>query len=418
MASPPNKRPRQASLHPEPRIIRDPMQLSPCARCQDRNMTTSYAPRQPFQPQARLSVSSSASSRSSPSLPPTMTELDPQAGFQLSDEDDDSDPTRSSLPAEMKDALHLQDLELMMHWCTTTYRSVLRDRLDKALWQTVIPRLSLRHAPLRHGLLAVSALHLAATSTSPDQKRTYVITARDHQTEALAGIQLAELSDLTTAECNAVFALCMLMTVFRFAYCQINKVEDEPVHDHEEDDELFSILDEFIEVFQLTKWLLDAMRTVGGRVAASELASLTAPAEAHPTMPDMSRLVVQALQRQNELETARQPTQHKTAVFESAIHHLSDSLETLMKGAEPKAFAFCWISNVPSAFMDLVEEHHPFALVVLAHYAVILHHLRDSWWMGDWGSRLLREIGDTLGPDWRPLINWPVDATGCFLPEV
>ncbi|KAJ5820447.1 hypothetical protein N7474_006038 [Penicillium riverlandense] len=417
MASPPNKRPRQASLHHEARIIMDAMQLSPCARCKARNMTTSYAPQQTFQPQARLSVSSSASSRSSPSLPPTMTEVDPQASFRLSDEDDDSDPTQSSLPAEMEDALHLQDLELMMHWCTTTYRSVVRDRLDKPLWQTVIPRLSLRHAPLRHGLLALSALHLSTTSTSPEQKWTYVVTAREHHSEALAGIQLAELYDLTTAECNAVYALCILMTIFPFAYCQINNVEDEPAHD-EGDDEQSSILDEFIEVFQLTRWLLGAMKAVMSRVAASDLAPLTSPAEACPTMPDMSRLVVQALQRQNELETARQPTQHETAVFESAIHHLSDSLETLMKGAEPKAFAFCWISQVPTAFVDLVEQRQPFALVVLAHYAVILHHLRDSWWMGEWGTRVLREIGDALGPDWRPLINWPVDATGCFLPEI
>lgn len=348
-----------------------------------------------------------------------MTELDPQTSLRLSDEDDDSDPMQASLPAEMEEALHLQDLELMMHWCTTTYRSVMRDRLDKPLWQTVIPRLSLRHAPLRHGLLALSALHLAATSMSPDRKWTYVVTAREHQTEALAGIQSAELYDLTTAECSAVFALCILMTIFPFAYCQINNVEDEPPHDDdEEDDGQSSILDEFIEVFQLTRWLLGAMNAVTDRVAASDLAPLTTPAEARPTMPDMSRLVVQALQRQNELETAREPAQHETAVFESAIHHLSDSLETLMKGAEPKTFAFCWISNVPAAFVDLVEQRQPFALVVLAHYTVIIHHLRDSWWMGDWGTRVLREIGDALGPDWRPLINWPVDATGCFLPEI
>jgi hypothetical protein len=37
--------------------------------------------------------------------------------------------------------------------------------------------------------------------------------------------------------------------------------------------------------------------------------------------------------------------------------------------------------------------------------------------MGDWGTRILREIGELLEPEWRELISWPIDATGCFIPE-
>lgn len=88
-----------------------------------------------------------------------------------------------------------------------------------------------------------------------------------------------------------------------------------------------------------------------------------------------------------------------------------------MKGGEPKVFAFCWTFRVPSEFLELLEERQPFALTVLAHYAVVLHNLKDSWWMGDWGTRILSAIGDQLDPDWRALIGWAVDATGCLISE-
>jgi hypothetical protein len=88
-----------------------------------------------------------------------------------------------------------------------------------------------------------------------------------------------------------------------------------------------------------------------------------------------------------------------------------------MGGGEPTDFAFCWAYRIPVRFQDLIRERQPFALVVLAHYAVVLHHLHESWWMGSWGTRILNEIVDYLDPEWRELISWPIDATGCLVPE-
>jgi hypothetical protein len=197
------------------------------------------------------------------------------------------------------------------------------------------------------------------------------------------------------------------MIVFTFGYCLV---------DCENNTDQPEILDEFFEVFRLTRWLISIMNPLLGRVEAGELGPLVKPEDSHPTMPDMSRLVVLSLRRQNGMEALRDPA-HEETLYESAIEHLSVSLEKLMKGGEPKVFAFCWIFRVPAGFLELLEARQPFALVVLAHYAVNLHHLRDCWWMGDWGTRILSEIGDSLEPEWRALIGWPVDATGCFIPQ-
>jgi hypothetical protein len=280
-----------------------------------------------------------------------------------------------------------------------------RDDVAEALWQTVIPRLSLRHPSLRHGLLALSALQIAGTSTSPGRKWRYLVSAREHQSHALAGISLDGMQDLTTAQCNATFALCCVLLVFSFAYCLI----DDDLKDEEQPD----ILDEFLEVFELTRWLVGAMSMTMERVAVGELYPLINPEKTRPTMPDMSQLVVSTLRRQNESE-AQLDSSHEKDVYDKAIEHLQSSLEQLMNGGEPKDYAFCWTFRVPVRYQDLVRERKPFALVILAHYAVILHYLRDSWWMGDWGIRILREVDACLEPKFRHLISWPIDATGGY----
>jgi hypothetical protein len=294
----------------------------------------------------------------------------------------------------------------MMHWCTSTYKSMARDSNSERIWQQTIPNLSLHHPALREGLLALSALHIASTSTS-SRRWQYLDTARTHRAQALLGLHPdGETSDLLDSECDATFALCCLMVVFAFGYCLVDgdNDADEP-----------EILDEFFEVFQLTRWLVSIMTPVLDRVATGDLSPLVKPEDPLPTMPDMSRLVILSLRRRNGCE-ARQDPAHDETLYDAAIEHLSHDLEKLMKGGEPKVFAFCWSFRIPAGFLELLEARQPFALVVLAHYAVILHHLRDSWWMGSWATRILLEIGDLLKPEWRALIGWPADAMGCFIP--
>ncbi|KAJ5353454.1 hypothetical protein N7541_006018 [Penicillium brevicompactum] len=302
---------------------------------------------------------------------------------------------------DLLEATHLQDLELMMQWCTSTYKTMARNPASETLWQTTVPTLSLRHPSLRQGLLALSALHLAS-KTSSSRRWQYLETARVHQSQALAALSSTQL-DLE-ADPNATFTLCCLMIAFAFGYCLID----------DDDNDKPDVLHEFFEVLHLTRWLVSIIMPLLDRVAAGDLNSLIQPEDPRPTMPDMSRLVVLALRRQNALETLRDPA-HEEPLYESAIEHLSTALEQLMKGGEPKMFAFCWCFRVPTGFLELLEARRPFALVILAHYAVVLHHLRDSWWMGDWGAQVLSRIGDSLEPEWRALVGWPVDATGCFL---
>lgn len=295
----------------------------------------------------------------------------------------------------------------MMHWCTTTYRSMARGPAAEPVWQIVIPELSLRHLALHHGLLALSALQLAGISTSYSDRLRFLNSALKHQHQALQGMKVDETQELTTSQCNASFALCCVLLAFSFGYSQI----DSGINECE--GKRCDTLDDFLIVFESMRWLVSTMMMIVDRVAVGELHPLVQPETNQVTMPDTSQLVIAALQRQNDAEATLDPN-HEKEVYDQAIDHLKWLLEQLMNGGKPKDFAFCGIVLIPLRYQDLLRERESFALVILAHYAVILHQMRGTWWVGDWGLRILEEIDHCLEAQYRHLMSWPIDATGVY----
>lgn len=68
---------------------------------------------------------------------------------------------------------------------------------------------------------------------------------------------------------------------------------------------------------------------------------------------------------------------------------------------------FAWLITASPHFVELLREHRPESLVLLAYYAVILHKRRDSWVIGDAGKYLLDSTMCHLGHHWDPWLEWP-----------
>lgn len=75
-----------------------------------------------------------------------------------------------------------------------------------------------------------------------------------------------------------------------------------------------------------------------------------------------------------------------------------------------------WTMLVPPEFTSLLASKRPEALVVLAHYALLLHYGRHLWQVGDAGAYMLSNIGSHLGSNWDPWLEYPqrmvAQATG------
>lgn len=82
-------------------------------------------------------------------------------------------------------------------------------------------------------------------------------------------------------------------------------------------------------------------------------------------------------------------------------HHVAAT--TRHKSSAPMSFA----ARVNPLFMDLAEQRQPEALVIVAHYAVLIHWCRDFWIFRDAGEFLIRGIAGYVGKYWQQWLVYP-----------
>lgn len=67
-----------------------------------------------------------------------------------------------------------------------------------------------------------------------------------------------------------------------------------------------------------------------------------------------------------------------------------------------------WPIKVPEAFFAMVKEQRPEALIVSAHYSLLLNKVDRLWYMQTMSRRLLQTIFGKLGKEWESWIAWPL----------
>lgn len=68
---------------------------------------------------------------------------------------------------------------------------------------------------------------------------------------------------------------------------------------------------------------------------------------------------------------------------------------------------FSWPLVVGEDFLSAVRAGRPEALLVIAHFCIILHWSRGYWVVGRTGQELLEGIEVGLGPGWEKWLQWP-----------
>lgn len=67
-----------------------------------------------------------------------------------------------------------------------------------------------------------------------------------------------------------------------------------------------------------------------------------------------------------------------------------------------------WPNLIPHDFIILLGERVPEALLILAHYAELLHAYRDYWVFGGAGEYLIRGLAERLGGSWTKWLKRPL----------
>lgn len=317
------------------------------------------------------------------------------------------------MTSKASNGLSLIELELLTNWCTSTYRTITRSRSSEQLWKIAIPRQALLHPPLLDGIFTLSALHLAHRTNQdqdPKQRKELLHSAKGYWTKAQACLE-SEVDRWKRAPTQndrsaLLFALCCVQTMSAFAIHRLSRPSTSTSTPT-------STLEELCLMFRQMRGATEVMVDLIDDVQNSDVASLVAQEDnIGPTMPNTSALAILAMKRL----VARQAypgleSQLTKAVYNEAIDQLGSCLSYTSQSSDPGLVGFSWILGIPGDFLDFLEDRQPLALIILAHYCVVMYHLRDRWWMGDWGPKALEAICGLLGREEMEKINWALDAT-------
>ena len=298
--------------------------------------------------------------------------------------------------------LETDDLELLHHYSTATYISFVDGARTTGAWQTTLPRLAFEYPFLMHGILAVSALHVA--SLKPDCQQEWIKKASTHESLALPTFRSA-LPSVNEQSAPAVFAFSSLVVPYTQASAS-----------HTDDLDLASIhntaiLPEWIHLLRGTHMLLFSTRHWLKEGPLGELIERTRAPINYAYNPDDSRLAaLLPLFSQRSPPTTAADKDPDLLACHSALDELRLICSLPHSPCQTVGFktaAYTWPGRVSRAYVELLDQRKPEALVVLAHYCAFLRKAETSWFMRHHSARLFRSIYYSLGEGWRHWIDWP-----------
>lgn len=297
--------------------------------------------------------------------------------------------------------LRMGDLELLHYFTTETCFTLSNQPNSNRLWQVAVPQEAFHHDFLMRGILAVAALHLSCSR--PEKQEDYRRVAVQHQDLALSSFR-SIMPAITQSNSNAFFAFSSLIVVFAFAAPRASnslaftETSQEPA-------EWLSLI-RGVHSILMSVWPWIKNGSLGGLLpdGIDAPSSRDLAETANNQFVQLSRLCENASYQQDSLDAFHETIQGLRACYVKLYAKSSSDCEV--------SIAFLWPVMIPHKFNVMLNSRAPEALIILAHYCVILHHLDGYWWKKGWTGHLMASIYRELDESWHSWIEWPTSLIG------
>lgn len=285
-------------------------------------------------------------------------------------------------------SLNLENIDLIIHWFTTTVHTVNSASNPAALeiCQTVILNEAMRHHFLLHGLLAFSALHLADSHSDPQK---YTRIAIGHHTQGLA-LYHSILSNIDADNYPASIAFSSITIMFSFGLSKPQDIETVGM----------GTVDDLARIFLLAKGWHKVVR-------AADYLGCTAGSTIFPSYkPSTSTLSTDTEAAFGRLLALNH--EDDTALYTLAISSLKLVFRTLAEDRNDNPHvALEWANTLPEEFVHLIRERKSLALAIVGYYCVVLHSVPQVWWLRGWSKGLFSTIWRNIDHVFRDTLEWP-----------
>lgn len=289
---------------------------------------------------------------------------------------------------------------LMYHYSTFTCKELATDVTIRQLWQYEVLNEALKYPFLMHGLLAISALHLA--DKDPDSTAEYLPLLIHHQNMAISSFRNA-LARITKENCHAVLARAVVVSMSCKLFSCIEARRYPPY---------MPPLDDIIEPFILTRGVGEVIGAaaewikkgplgpmlIGHRGPNAEQFELPLATKTH--FQNMRDLFHRSVDVAKDLAALLEAIAGLERIYWELT--MGDKKAILNPGTVWK-----WPNTSPAEYMLLLRQHHPQALLLYAHFTMLSEVYDKYWYFRYWGTQAVAVIRATLPPELQSWIQYP-----------
>lgn len=268
------------------------------------------------------------------------------------------------------------------------------------MWQEAVPKIALSKHFLLHGILSLAALHLARLE--PSRAANLYSQAVQHHQNGL-GIFRTTITNITQDNCDACFLFSVTLAMYQWASTNgKGSLFFSDVRDGE------TTVD-WARVLRGVRMLENAW----GWIHEGPLLPMFQNTPEGFTPDEL------ALEDQGRFDALPQLwLSDGTGFTPEDISALDEALKLLVKyyrmaicaqaGVNHVAAVFTWPIEVSNHFIELIHKRAPAALILLAHFCLLLNRIDTFWWNQGMSRHLLQTVHQTLGREWESWIRWPL----------
>lgn len=254
-----------------------------------------------------------------------------------------------------------------------------------------------------HSILALSAIHLFYKDPKTTGKWSFI--ALRHQNNALKGLY-SSLSSIAQSNCNSLFATSIILFVTSIAVqitTPLDKVATElsivdivrPVVIVRGTAKIRGAADQWIYVGSM-----EPMARAGNEGLKVLTTHVMLPLALREQMLALQHFIIKEFPEPNIQMDLVEALLGLRQIYQAFI--ITD--DTPERTPEDLWHWPCF--SCPDGYIKLLEDAHPGALVIYAHFVMLCEVFDKIWFLQGWAERVLRIIKSLLEENYRPHIEW------------
>ncbi|KAL9071610.1 MAG: hypothetical protein Q9157_005399 [Trypethelium eluteriae] len=311
--------------------------------------------------------------------------------------------------------LNLTDLQLLSHWILIASRGFGDQAEDMMAWQKDLTEIACRFPFLMHGILAVSAFSMARLVPVAEGHH-YLLAAAHHQSQTFPSYRQI-ISDvqrnMSEENCHAVIAAAHLIAVHSACSVGCPGLSDTIGQGQ-------SSLNEVCEWLSLLRGARRIMLYRSDWTTTGPLSfhlGRPAPAIDLSCSPEDDHLAALGGLFANWDDSPGRHSPSDRDAYQMTLTLLRESYATStypqqheQERAGLKMALLVWVEKFPQRFFELLSEPRPEALILLAHYCVLLQRrAARHWFLEGTAERIMSMVYHLLDEKWRHWVAWPVE---------